>query len=78
MYLEGVLFKTKVLDMFFYLMVIFTFFLDEKSNKKIKPENKNLENYLEVPLRSPNRSSFVLNSRTAAASLLRCFPTLFI
>jgi hypothetical protein len=49
-----------------------------QKKQKIKPENKNLENYLEVSLRSPSRSSFVLNSRTAAASLLRGFSTLFI
>ena len=58
---------------FFALKRFFTFFLDEKSNKKIKPENQKLENYLEVSLRSPSRSSFVLNSRTAAAALLRRF-----
>jgi hypothetical protein len=58
--------------------MIFTFFLDEKSNKKIKPENKKLENYLEVPFRAPSRSSFGLNSRSTATSLLRCFPMLFI
>jgi hypothetical protein len=62
----------------FYLKIIFTFFLDEKSNKKIKPENEKLENYLEVPLRTPSRSSCGLNSRSAATSLLRCFLMLFI
>jgi len=44
-----------------------------QKKQKIKPENQKLENYLEAPLRSPSRSSFVLNSRTAAAALLRCF-----
>jgi hypothetical protein len=69
---------------------IFTFFLDEpfgfaqgKSNKKIKPDPDSyrdckLENYHEVAFRSPSRSSFVLNSRTAATSLPRCFVMLFI
>ena len=59
--------------LFFALKRFFTFCLDAKSNKKIKPENQKLENYLEVPLRSPSRSSFVLNSRTAAVALLHCF-----
>jgi hypothetical protein len=67
-----------MLLLIFYLKKIFTFFLDENSNKKIKPENQKLGNYLEAPFRSPSRSSFVLNSRTAATSLLRCFPMLFI
>jgi hypothetical protein len=47
-----------------------------QKKQKIKPENKKLENYLEVPFRSPSRSSFVVNSRIAATSLFRyslCF-----
>ena len=44
-----------------------------QKKQKIKPENQKLENYLEVSLRSPSRSSFVLNSRTAAVALLRRF-----
>ncbi|EIA08630.1 hypothetical protein HJ01_02352 [Flavobacterium frigoris PS1] len=49
-----------------------------QKKQKIKPENQKLENYREVPFRSPIRSSFVLNSRTAATSLPRGFPMLFI
>jgi hypothetical protein len=60
-----------VLLRFFALKNIFSFGLMQKK-QKIKPENKKLENYLEAPLRSPSRSSFVLNSRTAAAALLLC------
>jgi hypothetical protein len=55
----------------------FSFVLIQKK-QKIKPENQKLENYLEVPLRCPSRSSFVLNSRTAAALLLHCFLMLLI
>ena len=49
-----------------------------QKKQKIKPENKKLKNYLKVPFRSPSRSSFVLNSRTAATLLFRCFFMLFI
>jgi hypothetical protein len=51
---------------------IFSFVLIQKK-QKIKPENEKLENYLEVPFRTPSRSSCGLNSRSAATSLLRCF-----
>ena len=40
-----------------------------QKKQKIKPENQKLKNYLKVPFRSPSRSSFVLNSRTAATWL---------
>ena len=63
--------------MFIGVVGVFSFALMQKK-QKIKPENQNLENYLEASLRSPSRSSFVLNSRTAATLLLRCFATLFI
>jgi hypothetical protein len=66
-----------VLLLIFALMGGFSFALMQKK-QKIKPENQRLENYLEVPFRSPSRSSFVLNSRTAATLLLRCFAMLFI
>jgi hypothetical protein len=49
-----------------------------QKKQKIKPENQKLENYLEASLRSPSRSSFVLNLRTAATLRLRCFAMLFI
>jgi hypothetical protein len=49
-----------------------------QKKQKIKPENQKLKNYLKVPFRSPSRSSFVLNSRTAATLLSRCFSMLFI
>ena len=49
------------------------FSLMKKVTKKSLPENKKLKNYLKVPFRSPSRSSFVLNSRTAATLLSRCF-----
>jgi hypothetical protein len=42
------------------------FFLIKKVTKKSLPENKNLENYLEVLFRSPSRSPCRLNSRTTA------------
>ena len=54
------------------------FSLMKKVTKKSLPENKKLKNYLKVPFRSPSRSSFVLNSRTAATLLFRCFVMLFI
>jgi hypothetical protein len=49
-----------------------------QKKQKIKPENKKLENYLKVPFRTPSRSPYGLNSRSAAISLLRCFSMLFI
>jgi hypothetical protein len=49
-----------------------------QKKQKIKPENQKLKNYLKVPFRSPSRSSFVLNSRTAATLLFHCFFMLFI
>jgi hypothetical protein len=66
-----------VILLIFALKGGFSFALMQKK-QKIKPENQKLENYLEVPFRSPSRSSFVLNSRTAAISLPRCFLMLFI
>jgi hypothetical protein len=56
----------------------FLFCLIKKETKKSLPENKKLKNYLKVPFHSPSRSSFVLNSRTAATLLFRCFFMLFI
>jgi hypothetical protein len=44
-----------------------------QKKQKIKPENKKLKNYLKVPFRSPSRSLFKLNSRTASTLLFRCF-----
>jgi hypothetical protein len=44
-----------------------------QKKQKIKPENQKRKNYLKAPFRSPSRSSFVLNSRTAATLLFRCF-----
>jgi hypothetical protein len=49
-----------------------------QKKQKIKPENQKLENYLEASFRSPSRSSFVLNLRTAATLLLHRFAMLFI
>jgi hypothetical protein len=47
--------------LFFYLYLLnladAAVCLDEKSNKKIKPPNKKLKNYLETSFRAPNRSS---------------------
>jgi hypothetical protein len=57
--------------------MIFSFALMQKK-QKIKPENTKLKNYLKVALRSPSRSLFKLNSRTAATLLFRCFFMLFI
>ena len=54
------------------LKVLFSFALMQKK-QKIKPENQKRKNYLKVPFRSPSRSSFVLNSRTTATLLCRCF-----
>jgi hypothetical protein len=56
----------------------FLFCLIKKETKKSLPENKKLKNYLKVPFHSPSRSSFVLNSRTVATLLFRCFFMLFI
>ena len=44
-----------------------------KRNKKSLPENSKLKNYLKTMFRSPSRSLFKLNSRTAATLLFRCF-----
>jgi hypothetical protein len=49
------------------------FFLIKKVTKKSLPENKNLENYLEVLFRSPSRSPCRLNSRTAATPFFDVF-----
>jgi hypothetical protein len=48
-----------------------------QKKQKIKPENKKLKNYLELPLRAPSRSSFLHNSRTAVTLLFRCFLCFF-
>jgi hypothetical protein len=42
------------------------------------PENSKLKNYLKTMFRSPSRSLFKLNSRTAATSFFRCFLTFLI
>jgi hypothetical protein len=47
----------------------------KKVTKKSLPENLKLKNYLKTPFRSPSRSSFVLNSRTAATPFYRGFST---
>jgi hypothetical protein len=57
--------------------MIFSFALMQKK-QKIKPENKKLENYLELPFRAPSRSSYGLNSRSTATPILRCFSMLFL
>ena len=49
-----------------------------QKKQKIKPENQKLENYLEVPLRSPSRSSFVLNSRTVALHFFIVFYAFYL
>jgi hypothetical protein len=51
--------------------------LDQKSNKKIKPENSKLKNYLKTLFRSPSRSPFRLNW-TAATPFSRCFLAFLI
>jgi hypothetical protein len=61
----------------FFSFLFFSFVLIQKK-QKIKPENQKRKNYLKAPFRSPSRSSFVLNSRTAATLLFRCFFMLFI
>jgi hypothetical protein len=42
------------------------------------PENTKLKNYLKVPLHSPSRSPFRLNSRSTATSIILCFLTFLI
>jgi hypothetical protein len=66
-----------VVTRFSFITEFFSFVLIQKK-QKIKPENEKLENYLEVPFRTPSRSSCGLNSRSAATSLLLCFSMLFI
>jgi hypothetical protein len=44
-----------------------------QKKQKIKTKDQKRKNYRQAPFRSPSRSSFVLNSRTAATLLYRCF-----
>ena len=48
-----------------------------QKKQKIKPENSKLKNYLKTMFRSPSRSLFKLNSRTAATSFFSVFFDVF-
>jgi hypothetical protein len=56
----------------------FLFCLIKKETKKSLPENSKLKNYRKTLFRSPSRSPFRLNSRTAATSFYRCFLAFLI
>ncbi len=57
--------------------ISFSFALMQKK-QKIKPENSKLKNYLKTMFRSPSRSPFRLNSRTATTPFYRRFLTFLI